>query len=265
MTGLAAALGRAQKTGSTLLLPYLTAGLPSADASLALFEAMSAAGADGFEIGIPYTDPLMDGPVIQRAGLEALNAGMTLDGGFALSERVVTSTAKPAILMTYVNPVLRMGLSAFCDRAAAAGVDAVIFVDVPVDEAEPFSEAARASGVGLVLFASPTITDARLEAVIAAEPTFIYGIADLGVTGERSTASTHVGHLSSRVRSLSDIPLVLGVGISGPEQAAAAAPHADGIIVGTAVVRRVLEAANVDEAGRATAQLIEEIRAAIDG
>ncbi|MBT8212918.1 MAG: tryptophan synthase subunit alpha [Acidimicrobiia bacterium] len=264
MIGLGEALTTARESGSTLLLPFLTAGLPTAEGSLQVFGAMAEAGADGFEIGIPYTDPLMDGPVIQRAGLAALEAGMTLEGAFDLTRRVVDATMRPSILMTYVNPVLRLGVDTFCERASEAGADAVIFVDVPVDEAEPFAAATRRAGIGLVLFASPTITDERLDAVVAAEPVFIYGIAELGVTGERSGASPHVSRLAGRVRERCDIPLVLGVGISGPTQAAAAAPHADGIIVGSAVVRRVLEASSVTDGSSAAAKLVGEIRSAID-
>lgn len=233
------------------LLPYMTAGLPTPDESVSLFAAMAEAGADGFEVGIPYADPLMDGPVIQAAGDRALSAGSGVDVGLEILREVVTSTGKPAVVMTYVNPVLRMGIGVFADRVAAAGGSGAIIADLPVDEADVFADALRSRGIGLVLFVAPTTTDARLGRVLDAKPPFVYGIADLGVTGARATASTHIAALVERVRKRSDVPVVAGVGISTPEQAHAAAAVADGVIVGTALVREVMNAS--DAAGAAGA------------
>ena len=226
------------------LLPYMTAGLPTPADSVSLFTTMAEAGADGFEVGIPYADPLMDGPVIQAAGERALSAGSGVEVGLDILRAVVESTGKPAVVMTYVNPVLRMGVESFADRVAAAGGSGVIIADLPVDEAGEFAGAFRSRGLGLVLFVAPTTTDARLKRVLAAEPPFVYGIADLGVTGARAAASTHIAALVARVRQQSEVPVVAGVGISTPEQAQAAASVADGVIVGTALVRRVIDAAD---------------------
>ncbi|MCB2222903.1 MAG: tryptophan synthase subunit alpha [Actinobacteria bacterium] len=223
-------------------LPYLMAGLPDPAASVDLFAALGEAGADGFEVGLPYADPLMDGPVIQAAGAAALGAGTTLAGGLGVARRVREATGKPCAVMTYVNPILRTGLDAFMGMAADAGVDAVIAADLPVDEAAPFVAAGAARGVGVVLFAAPTTSEERLRAVVDAGPVFVYGVAEMGVTGERAGVSEWAAGMSARVRALTDLPLVFGVGIATPRAAAAAARVADGVIVGTALVRRVLEA-----------------------
>ena len=233
-------------------MPYMTAGLPTADESAGLFAAMAEAGADAFEVGIPYADPLMDGPVIQAAGDRALAAGSGVGPGIDILDEVHATTAKPCVVMTYVNPILRLGVDVFADRVQKAGGAAVIVADLPVDEAEPIAEALRTRDIGLVLFVAPTTTDQRLERVLAAEPPFVYGIAEIGVTGERKAASSHIGSLVARVRQHSDVPVVAGVGIATPDQARSVAAVADGVIVGSALVRRVMEAA---DSGAAAASL----------
>jgi len=230
------------------LLPYLTAGLPDDDTSVALFQAMAEAGADGFEVGIPYSDPLMDGPVIAEAGARSLAAGATVTTALEITRKVSQSTGKPILLMTYTNPVLHHGVDAFMQAAGASGAAGVIIADLPVEESQAFMDAARSAGLGMALFAAPTTSDRRLERIAAARPAFIYGVASLGVTGERTTLSGRAHLLSQRIRSISDVPLVMGVGISTPVQAAAAAVDADGIIVGSALVRRVLDAPNASDA-----------------
>jgi tryptophan synthase alpha chain len=255
---LAGLFSAAAAEGRAVLMPYLMAGIPSRAASVDLFAAMADAGADAFEVGIPYSDPLMDGPVIQRAGAEALRAGTTLAEGFRITAAVKERTGLPCIVMTYSNPVFHEGPGVFAARAAEAGADALIVADLPVDEAAPVSEAAEAHGMGLVVFAAPTTSDERLRKVAEANPPFVYGIAEMGVTGERVGASTRAAELAARVRGVTDVPLVLGVGISTPEAARAAAELADGVIVGSALVRRVLEA---DDAGRAALSLRDAVAA----
>jgi len=230
------------------LMPYMTAGLPTPRDSARLFVAMAEAGADAFEVGIPYADPLMDGPVIQAAGDKALAAGSGVEVGLEVLAEVVAKTGKPSVVMTYVNPVLRMGIERFADEVRDAGGAGVIIADLPVDEAEVFNDAFRSRGIGLVLFVAPTTTDKRLARVIAAEPPFVYGIAEIGVTGERAAASSHIPTLVARVRNHRDVPVVAGVGIATPDQARFVANEADGVIVGTALVRRVLEAATIEDA-----------------
>ena len=245
------------------LLPYLTVGLPDAESSVSMFEAMSEAGADGFEIGIPYADPLMDGPVIAEAGKRSLAGGMTIATALEITAEVVASTGKPVLLMTYTNPVLHYGVERFARAAADVGAAGLIIADLPIEEADPVLAAAQDAGLGMALFAAPTTTDERLAAIAAADPSFIYAVASLGVTGERAEGSTVGQELASRIRSISDVPTVAGVGISTPAQAAAAATTADGVIVGSALVRRVLEANSPDDAANALGAAVSDLREAM--
>lgn len=258
-----AAFETARSEGRAALFPYMMCGVPDQDATVGLFEAMAGAGADGFEVGIPYADPLMDGPVIQAAGMRAIEGGMTLRGGIALTARIVEATGLPCAVMTYVNPVLRLGPHRFAEEAAAAGASAVIIADLPVDESDEIGAALRSAGIGLVQFAAPTTTDARLDRVVASARPFVYGIAEMGVTGERDGSTSRAAELTARIRKRSDVPVVLGVGISGPEQARDAAAIADGVIVGTALVRRVVEAGGAAAARAAVAELTRELAEAV--
>ncbi len=249
--------------GRAALMPYMTAGLPTPEESVQLFVAMAEAGADAFEVGIPYADPLMDGPIIQAAGERALAAGSGVEAGIEVLAGVVAATGKPSVVMTYVNPILRMGIDAFAERVQRAGGSGVIIADLPVDEAEPFAVAFRARDIGLVLFVAPTTTDGRLLRVLDADPPFVYGIAEIGVTGERAVTSSHIGSLTARVRRHTQVPVVAGVGISTPDQARAVAEHADGVIVGSALVRRVMEADNVREAAESLRAAVADLARAV--
>jgi tryptophan synthase alpha chain len=260
---LRAVFAAAKAEDRAVLLPYMTAGLPRRSASVDLFVAMADAGADGFEVGIPYSDPLMDGPTIHEAGLKALAAGTSLDGGLEVVEEVATRTRKPVIVMTYVNPVLRVGLTTFARRAAAAGAVAVILADMPVDESAPFKKAFDATGLGTVLFVAPTTVGDRLRSVAAADPVFVYGIAEVGVTGERTAASDRVVGLAASVRATTDAPLALGVGVSTPDHASRAAEVADGVIVGSALVRRVLDAPDNAAAALALGDAVRDLANAV--
>jgi tryptophan synthase alpha chain len=249
--------------GRAALLPYLTAGIPSRDSSVAMFVAMADAGADGFEVGIPYADPLMDGPVIMAAGEKALETGITVDVALEIVAEIVEATHKPVLAMTYVNPVLRVGIASFFDKAKQAGVSGLIVADLPVDEAGPFIAEAVRTGIGMVLFAAPTTDEARLRAVADADPVFVYGIAEIGITGERLEASENTGSLATRVHAVTDRPLVFGVGISTPAHAALAAAVGEGVIVGTAIVRRAMEANSPEEAAAALSEAVSELSAAM--
>jgi tryptophan synthase alpha chain len=260
---LATMFAEATAAGGAAFLPYMTAGLPSVADSPGMFSVLAAAGADGFEVGIPYADPLMDGPVIQEAGARSLAAGTTLDGGLEIVATVAAETGKPVIVMSYVNPILRRGVDRFCAQVAEAGGSGVIVPDVPADEAAELREATSRHGLGLALFAAPTTDERRLADIAAARPSFVYGVADLGVTGERREASTRIDGLAARVRAATSAPLVLGVGISTPEQASVAAGVADGVIVGTALVHLVLDAATAGEARHVLGASASRLAAAI--
>jgi tryptophan synthase alpha chain len=258
---LASLFAEARSQNRAVLLPYLTAGIPTVGDSVRIFEAMAVAGADGFEVGIPYADPLMDGPVIMEAGERALASGVTVDVALEVIRRVADSTGKPVLAMTYVNPVLRKGVTTFFDEVASAGASGVIIADLPAEEAEPYMAAARAARVGLALFVAPTTDETRLRSVLEADPAFVYAVAEVGVTGERDAASTNTEILAQRIREHSDAPIVFGVGISTPGQVRAAAEHGDGVIVGTAIVRRVLEASSADEAAEQLSAFVSALSA----
>lgn len=264
-THIRAAIEAARAEGRGVLFPYLTAGIPTIEESIEIFAAMADAGADGFEIGIPYADPLMDGPVIMEAGERALATGITVEAALEVVSGVVERTGKPVLVMTYVNPVLRHGIEEFMAKAAAAGASGVILADLPVDESGPFAEAARSVGLGMVAFAAPTSGMERLGQVAALDPVFVYAVAEVGVTGERREASTRTGALADQIRSISDAPIVFGVGISTPEHAAAAAAAGDGVIVGTAIVRRVMEAPTSEDAIESLTPFVEDLSRAVRG
>ncbi len=214
-------------------------------------------------MGIPYSDPLMDGPTIQSASARALEQGINLECGFEILRQVVEQTGRPSLAMSYANPVFRVGPDEFAGRAAEAGASGLIVADLPIEEATPVMEAADRAGIGLVLFAAPTTGESRLARIAARDPVFIYGVAEMGVTGERDQMSDHPRLLADRIRSITDIPLVMGVGIGTPEQAVSLAPHVDGIIVGSALVRRALYADDpVTDIGKAARDLSEAISAA---
>ena len=251
---LARMFATARQDGRAVFMPFMTAGLPDAEGSVQVFQQLAAAGADAFELGIPYSDPLMDGEVIQAASTRARDAGMTFLGGLELAGRVAEATGKPVIVMTYVNPILQAGADAFAAEAAALGISGVIVADVPYEEALSIKAALDERDVGMALFAAPTTDERRLRAIADASPAFIYAVADLGVTGRREEVSGHLEGLVRRIRAVTSIPVVLGVGISTPEQAGAAARLADGVIVGSALVSEVLEhGAPISGAGFAAA------------
>lgn len=261
MTGFEAIRGALEPSPS--LFPFLTAGLPSPAESVGLFEAMAEAGADGFEVGIPYSDPLMDGPVIMRGSEAALAAGTTRRVALDLIGEVVARTNRPVLAMTYVNPVMQAGWEVFARELAERGAAGIIVPDLPLEESSDLASACARRGLGLVQFVSPTTTEARLDKVAAADPVFIYGVSDMGVTGERAELSPHVVALSQRVRSRTAIPLVFGVGISTPEQAAALRGLAEGVIIGTAIVRRVLEADSPAAAAASLRKAVADFKSAL--
>ena len=242
----------------TVFMPFMTAGLPDASASPDVFKQLAAAGADAFEVGIPYSDPLMDGPVIQAASTRALAGGMTFAGGLDLARDVAASTGLPVIVMTYVNPILQVGPEAFAAETKKAGVAGVIIADVPFEEAMLIKVALDDARVGMAMFAAPTTAEERLRAMAEAEPSFIYAVADMGVTGPRDRLQSNLEDLVRRIRAVTSIPIVLGVGISTPDQARQAARLADGVIVGSALVAEVMESGGAPSAAAFAAAVHSE-------
>jgi tryptophan synthase alpha chain len=244
---------RVRQRGRGGLVTYLTAGDPDRDRSAALLRAVADGGADVLEVGVPFSDPLADGPVIQRATERALAAGMTLTGTLELIERVRRQLNAPIVLFTYANPVLRMGVDAFARRAAAAGVDGVLILDYPVEEAGPMREAIVAAGMDPIFLISPTTTDARIRRSAELGRGFLYLISRLGVTGVRDQLAADAAALTARVRACTDLPTALGFGIATPDHVAEACRSADAAVVGSALVHFVAEhAAAADLCARTT-------------
>jgi tryptophan synthase alpha chain len=231
----------AARAGSAALMPYLMGGFPDTPTSLDIGLACADNGADLVELGVPYSDPLADGPVIHAAGTAALRAGATLDGVLGVAE--VLSRRLPVVIMGYVNLVLARTPDGFAERAAAAGVSGLIVPDLPLEEAGEILEACEAHGIALVPLVAPTTPDDRLRAIGAKARGFLYTVSVVGTTGERETEENAHRALLRRVKAHSEVPVAIGFGISSPRQAAAAArAGADGVIVGTRLVRAAAEA-----------------------
>lgn len=223
------------------LITYVTAGDPDAGRSEDVLLALDRAGADVMEVGIPFSDPLADGPVIQRATERALAAGMTLRKALDMIARLRPSIAAPIVLFTYANPVVRMDARAFARSAADAGVDGVLILDYPIEEAAPLRDPLIDAGIDPIFLISPTTTDARIRAAAEYGRGFLYVISRLGVTGMRDTLAPETQALVARVRALTDLPVAVGFGISRPEHVAATCRVADAAVVGSALVQVIAD------------------------
>jgi len=217
------------------LMPYLMGGFPSIEESVAAGLAAADAGADLLELGIPFSDPLADGPVIHAAGTDALAAGATPHGVLGVCERLAARV--PVVLMVYANIVLTVGASAFALRAAAAGASGLIVPDLPHDEAGELREACDAEGLALVPLVAPTSTPERVAEIGASARGFVYTVSLTGTTGERAALPPGLSETVARVRASTEVPVAVGFGISTAEQAGAVAELADGVIVGSRIVR----------------------------
>ncbi|MGI9079295.1 MAG: tryptophan synthase subunit alpha [Acidimicrobiales bacterium] len=242
--------------GRKLLVPYVTGGL-GAD-WLDVVRAVTAAGADAIEVGIPFSDPVMDGPVIQEASAQALAAGAT--PGALVAALARADVGIPIVVMTYYNLIFRAGHRRFARSLAEAGVAGAILPDLPLEELGDWARAADDAGVATILLAAPTTPDDRLAALCARSRGWIYGVGLMGVTGERDTLASSTALMGTRLKAVTDLPVLIGVGVSTPDQAVEAAASADGVIVGSALVRRLLEGAGPDGA----AAFVGELRAALD-
>ena len=243
--------------GAKLLVPYVTGGL-GADWTTVV-RAVADAGADAIEIGIPFSDPVMDGPVIQEASTRALAGGITPPAVVdALRD---LDAGVPLAVMTYYNVVFRAGHERFARSLSAAAIAGAIVPDLPLEEAGPWCQAADAAGVETVMLAAPTAPDDRLPMICERARGFVYGVGLLGVTGERTSLAESASVMGKRLKSVTDKPVLVGVGISSPEQAAEVCRHADGVIVGSALIRRLLDGGGPE----AAAALVRDFRQALDG
>lgn len=256
-----------RRGGRKALVPYVMLGDPDLATSLDVAAAMAAGGADAIELGLPFSDPLADGPVIQAAGQRALRGGFRIPQALEALQALRRRVSCPLAVMTYVNPVLQRGAGRFVAEAAGAGADGLIVPDLPLEESAALGTACRAAGMDLVLMVAPTSTSGRIAAVARAASGFIYCVSVAGVTGSRADTLARVPATIARVREHTALPLLVGFGIDGPEKAAAAAEVADGVIVASWIVRAVAELGpEADPARRAdlAGGMVARLRAALD-
>ena len=266
MTRLAEAFEALRARRGRALIPYFTAGDPSMADTRRLVVEAAHRGADVVEIGIPFSDPLADGPVIQRAAQRALAAGVTLPRVLELARDLRGEVAIPLVFLTYYNPVLAFGLKAFARSAADAGVDGVIVADLPPEEAGPLADEAGAASLDLIHLVAPTSTPARMRLIARRSRGFVYVVSLTGVTGVRESLAPDLVKQLRALRLITTRPICVGFGISTPEHVRAVAPYADGVIVGSAVVRLIEQLAGtprlVEEVGRFIATMKAPLREA---
>ena len=256
-----AAAFAAPKAKTAALIPYVTGGFPSIAGCAQAIAAFIAGGADIVELGVPYSDPVADGPVVQASSHQALLAGVTTDDVFDLAERFLAQV--PFALLVYVNNVLAYGPERFFARAAASGVEALVIPDLPVEESTALAVQAAACGVAIVPLAAPTSTDARLGRLAAAATSFVYCVSVTGVTGARAAVGDELPGLIERLRRQTERPLAVGFGIATPEHAARVATLADGVIIGSQLIKLLDEAASVEAGCVAVTELLFAASAAM--
>ncbi len=252
--------------GELGLVAYLTAGDPTLEATEGIVLAAVQAGADVIELGVPFSDPLADGPTIQRASERALKNGISLRDVVALVRRLRAKTPVPLVLFSYFNPILQMGLNAFASEASAAGADGVLATDLPPEEAGEYRAALQPRGLDTIFLAAPTSTNARLARIAESSSGFLYLISRTGVTGARDTLPEDLPELARRARSFSRLPIAVGFGISLPTHVSVLGGIADAAVVGSALVSEVEKAASADSACAAVGGLVSRLkRAAREG
>jgi tryptophan synthase alpha chain len=248
------------------LVAYLTAGDPNLETSEKIILAAAEAGADVIELGVPFSDPVADGPTIQRASERALTAGTTLAGVIDLAARLRKGTEVPFVLFSYFNPILQMGLEKFAQAAARAGIDGVLATDMPPEESADYCRILRAHQLDTIFLGAPTSTDARLKQIAACSSGFVYLISRTGVTGTRDSLPEELPALVRRVRHFTPLPIAVGFGISQPAHVSSLAGVADAAVVGSALVAEVEKSAKAnlpaDAAASAVAELIRALKAA---
>jgi len=260
---IAAAFEAAASEGRAALMPYMMGGFPDQAGSLAIATAYSDAGADLVELGVPFSDPLADGPVIHAAATKALRNGGSLDGALEAIPRL--GDGVPAVVMCYANMVFALGPARFAGRLAAAGAAGAIVPDLPLEEAGEVRGALAQEGIAAVPLVAPTTPPRRRRDICAAAEGFVYVVANVGTTGERDRLPAELGDLVEAVREEASVPAAVGFGIGTPGQAAEAGRLADGVIIGSRLVRAAAEAGNGDEAAAAVSEFLAAARAAMAG
>jgi len=268
LSRIAARFAALKREGRGALIPFLEAYDPDAATSMAILRGMPGAGADLIEIGMPFTDPMADGPTIQRAGLRGLKAGATLARTLAMVQDFrLDDSDTPVILMGYLNPLASYGPQRFCTDAAAAGVDGLIVVDLPTEEADLLAGHARTHGLDIIRLVAPTTDDARLPLVLRGSSGFVYYVSITGITGTRSASATSLAAAIPRVRAVTNLPIAIGFGVRTPAQAAEAVRVADAAVVASALIDTL--SASLDADGHATPdtarRVLDQVRALADG
>ncbi len=239
--------------GKTALIPFITAGDPDQQTTVELLLTLAEAGADLIELGVPFSDPMADGPTIQAASERALAAGMTLAGVLEIVSEVRKSSQVPLVLMGYYNPIFRYGIERFAADAVKAGVDALLLVDLPPEETGEISAVTREAGLSLITLLAPTTPRERMEKLAAAAQGYLYYVSMTGVTGAQKITPADIQAAVEELKSMTDVPVGVGFGITTAEDAAAVGAFADGVVVGSALVK-------VIEANSGSAQLLDKVR-----
>lgn len=260
MTRLADVFSRLRAERRTGLVTYVTAGDPDLPRSMDVLRALDAAGADVLEVGVPFSDPLADGPVIQRASERALAAGATLARILDALASARPDLAAPIVVFTYANPLLRMGVDRFRDLASRAGVGGVLVLDLPIEEAGEFRDRMAERDIDTIFLLSPTTTEPRIRKAAELGRGFLYGISRLGVTGARDSVAAGARELVARIRRQTDLPIALGFGISRPEHVREVGAYADAAVVGSALVNVVAEASGGPHLGARVGEYVRWLK-----
>ncbi len=258
MSRIAARFATLKREGRGALITFMEAYDPDPETSMALLRGMAARGADLIELGMPFTDPMADGPTVQAAGIRGLRAGATMVNTLAMVRAFrAEDDATPIVLMGYLNPILSYTPEKFCADAAAAGVDGLIVVDLPTEEADRLAPHAAANGIDIIRLVAPTTDDARLPLVLDGSSGFVYYVTITGITGTRSASAADLAEAIPRIRRVTDLPIAMGFGVRTPEQAAEAARLADAAVVGSALIETLLT--TLDDKGHAGPETVSRV------
>ena len=255
MSRFATRFAKLKQENRAALVTFVTAGDPDASTSQQVLNGLPAAGADIIELGMPFSDPMADGPAIQKSSQRALKAGASLSATLEMVRRFrLLDSETPIVLMGYYNPIFVCGVKTFCEKASAAGVDGLIVVDLPPEEADELLVPARANGIDVIFLTAPTTDDQRLPTVLAQASGFVYYVSITGITGTASASGQAISQAVARLRRHTSLPLAVGFGIRTPEAAAEVARHADAVVVGSAIVQTL--AARLTEDSKPDAQAV---------